>query len=265
MRNTRSSLLVAGLAAALLAVGCAGQKEPATKAVADAEAALSSIREDASKYAADELKTADDAIAALKSNLEKGDYKAILAGAPALATQVEGLRKTVADKKAEAEAALEAAKGKWAEASTDLPKMVAAIQSRLDILTKSKKLPKNLDKAAIERTFSPEFRNRLDAWITFQSLSPEIIRKVVDKFVGQLVEQLKQKKVSIELTDEARSWLAEKGYDRLNGARPMARIIQNELKRPLADAILFGELQNGGLVRVKVEGGKLALAIETNK
>ena len=126
-------------------------------------------------------------------------------------------------------------------------------------------VPKNLDKAAIERTFSPEFRNRLDAWITFQSLSPEIIRKVVDKFVGQLVEQLKQKKVSIELTDEARSWLAEKGYDRLNGARPMARIIQNELKRPLADAILFGELQNGGLVRVKVEGGKLALQIETNK
>ncbi len=126
-------------------------------------------------------------------------------------------------------------------------------------------VPKNLDKAAIERTFSPEFRNRLDAWITFQSLSPEIIRKVVDKFVGQLVEQLKQKKVQIELTDEARSWLAEKGYDRLNGARPMARIIQNELKRPLADAILFGELQNGGLVRVKVEGGKLALAIETNK
>jgi ATP-dependent Clp protease ATP-binding subunit ClpA len=124
---------------------------------------------------------------------------------------------------------------------------------------------KNLDKTAIERTFSPEFRNRLDSWITFQSLSPEIIRKVVDKFVAQLVEQLKQKKVQIELTDEARSWLAEKGYDRLNGARPMARLIQNELKRPLADAILFGELQNGGLVRVTVDGGKLALQIEANK
>lgn len=151
MRNTRSSLVVAGLAAVLLAVGCANQKEPATKAVADAEAALSSIREDASKYAADELKTADDAIASLKGNLEKGDYKAILAGAPALATQVEGLRKTVADKKAEAEAALEAAKGKWAEVSTDLPKMVGAIQSRLDILTKSKKLPKGLDKATLDQ------------------------------------------------------------------------------------------------------------------
>lgn len=151
MRKNRSSLVIAGLAAVLLAVGCAGQKEPATKAVADAEAALASIRDDASKYAADELKTADDAIAALKSNLEKGDYKAILAGAPALATQVEGLRKTVADKKAEAEAALEAAKGKWAEASTDLPKMVGAIQSRLDILTKSKKLPKGLDKATLDQ------------------------------------------------------------------------------------------------------------------
>lgn len=124
---------------------------------------------------------------------------------------------------------------------------------------------KQLDKSAIERTFSPEFRNRLDAWITFQSLSPETIRKVVDKFVAQLVEQLKQKKVHIELSDEARSWLAEKGYDRLNGARPMSRIIQNELKRPLADAILFGELQHGGIVRVVVKDGKLSLHIEVTK
>ncbi len=121
---------------------------------------------------------------------------------------------------------------------------------------------KNLDKTAIERTFSPEFRNRLDSWITFQALSPDVIRRVVDKFVAQLLDQLKQKKVTIELSDEARSWLAEKGYDRLNGARPMARIIQNELKRPLADAILFGELQNGGVVRVTVENGKLAMKIE---
>ncbi len=125
--------------------------------------------------------------------------------------------------------------------------------------------PKLLDKSAIERTFSPEFRNRLDAWITFQSLGAETIRKVVDKFVGQLVDQLKQKKVQIELSDEARSWLAEKGYDRLNGARPMARIIQSELKRPLADAILFGELQNGGVVRVIVQDGKLSLQIESAK
>jgi len=150
MRPIRSSLFVAALAAAVLAAGCAGQKEPATKAVADVEASLSALRDDASKYAATELQSADAALASLKSSLQTGDYKSILAGAPALVAQVDTLRKTIADKKAEAEAALEAAKGKWAEASTDLPKMVAAIQSRLDILTRSKKLPKNLDKAALD-------------------------------------------------------------------------------------------------------------------
>lgn len=150
MRPIRSSLFVAALAAAVLAAGCAGQKEPATKAVADVEASLSALRDDASKYAATELQSADAALASLKSSLQTGDYKSILAGAPALVAQVDTLRKTIADKKAEAEAALEAAKGKWAEASTDLPKMVAAIQSRLDILTRSKKLPKNLDKAKFE-------------------------------------------------------------------------------------------------------------------
>ena len=118
---------------------------------------------------------------------------------------------------------------------------------------------KNLDKAAIERVFSPEFRNRLDAWITFQSLSPEVIRKIVDKFVGQLAEQLKAKKVELELSPAARSWLAEHGFDRSFGARPMSRLIQNEIKRPLADAVLFGELQNGGKVLVDVEDGKIKL------
>jgi len=107
---------------------------------------------------------------------------------------------------------------------------------------------KNLDKAAIERTFSPEFRNRLDAWLTFHSLSPEVIRKIVDKFFGQLAEQLQQKKVQIELSPAARQWLADNGYDKVFGARPMARLIQSEIKRPLADAVLFGELQNGGKV-----------------
>jgi ATP-dependent Clp protease ATP-binding subunit ClpA len=118
---------------------------------------------------------------------------------------------------------------------------------------------KSLDKTAIERTFSPEFRNRLDAWITFHSLAPDVIRKVVDKFTGQLAEQLKEKKVVIELSPAAKSYLAEKGYDRLYGARPMARLIQNEIKKPLADALLFGALQSGGLVLVDVEGGKLVL------
>ena len=118
---------------------------------------------------------------------------------------------------------------------------------------------RNLDKSAIERTFSPEFRNRLDAWLTFHSLSPEVIRKVVDKFVAQLAEQLKAKKVELELTAAAQKWLAENGYDRLFGARPMSRLIQTEIKRPLADAVLFGDLQNGGKVIVEVEDGKLKL------
>ncbi len=163
MRPIRSSLFVAALAAAVLAVGCAGQKEPATKAVADVEASLSALREDASKYAATELQSADATLATLKSSLQTGDYKSILAGAPALVAQVDTLRKTIADKKAEAEAALEAAKGKWTEASTDLPKMVEAIQSRLDILTKSKKLPKNLDKAALDSAVAG-FDSLKSAW-----------------------------------------------------------------------------------------------------
>ena len=122
---------------------------------------------------------------------------------------------------------------------------------------------KNLDKAAIERTFSPEFRNRLDAWITFQALSPEVILKVVDKFVSELATQLKAKKVTLELSPEARKWLAERGYDRLMGARPMGRLIQSELKRPLADAVLFGDLQQGGKVRVEVEDGKIKLHVQS--
>lgn len=147
MRTTRTSLFVAGLAAALLAVGCANQKEPATKAIADVDAALSTLRDEASQYASTELQSVDSALASLKANLEKGDYKAILAGAPALQGQVETLRQTVADKKAEV---LEAARGQWATASSDLPKMVGAIQSRLDILTKSKKLPKGLDQVTLD-------------------------------------------------------------------------------------------------------------------
>jgi len=147
MRITRTSLLVAGFAAALLAVGCANQKEPATKAIADVDAALSTLRDEASQYAATELQSVDSALDSLKANLEKGDYKAILSGAPALQGQVEALRQTVADKKAEV---LEAARGQWATASSDLPKMVGAIQSRLDILTKSKKLPKGLDQATLD-------------------------------------------------------------------------------------------------------------------
>ncbi len=116
---------------------------------------------------------------------------------------------------------------------------------------------------AIERTFSPEFRNRLDAWVSFESLPPEVIAKVVDKLVKELEGQLAEKKVAISLTPEGRGWLAEHGFDRKMGARPMARLIQNELKTPLAEKILFGELAGGGVVRVEVEpdGSKLRLVV----
>ncbi|MDB4965089.1 MAG: ATP-dependent Clp protease, ATP-binding subunit clpA [Myxococcales bacterium] len=114
-------------------------------------------------------------------------------------------------------------------------------------------------KQAIERTFAPEFRNRLDAWISFEALPAEVIRKVVDKLVGELTTQLVEKKVHIELSPEARDWLAEHGFDAQFGARPMARLIQTELKKPLADELLFGRLRVGGKVRVEVADGKIVL------
>ena len=115
-------------------------------------------------------------------------------------------------------------------------------------------------KAAIERTFSPEFRNRLDAWVAFDPLGRDSILRVVDKLVAEMSVQLEQKGVRINLTQEAREWLADKGFDPLFGARPMARLIQNELKKHLADRILFGDLKKGGTVDVTVKDGKLDLA-----
>jgi ATP-dependent Clp protease ATP-binding subunit ClpA len=114
-------------------------------------------------------------------------------------------------------------------------------------------------KGAIERTFSPEFRNRLDAWIAFEPLNFATIERVVDKFIGELRAQLVEKKVEIELTESARSWLANKGFDRLYGARPMARLIQTKIKEPLANEILFGGLQKGGEVVVNEKDGDLKL------
>ncbi|MEK6601782.1 MAG: ATP-dependent Clp protease ATP-binding subunit ClpA, partial [Candidatus Binatota bacterium] len=115
-------------------------------------------------------------------------------------------------------------------------------------------------KEAIEKMFSPEFRNRLDAMIVFNSLSPEIIERVVDKFVMELDIQLNEKKVFLNLSPKARKWLAERGYDPVFGARPMARLIQTEIKRVLADEILFGKLQNGGKVDIDESEGKLTFA-----
>ena len=108
------------------------------------------------------------------------------------------------------------------------------------------------DTEAINRMFTPEFRNRLDATITFAHLSQEIIAKVVEKFVLQLEAQLGDRNVTIELSEEAARWLIANGYDELMGARPMARVIQEHIKKPLADDVLFGHLKGGGHVRVVV-------------
>ena len=106
------------------------------------------------------------------------------------------------------------------------------------------------DQEAIERIFSPEFRNRLDAVIPFASLPPEVMSKVVDKFIMELEAQLSERDVTIELTDASREWLAKKGYNRRFGARPLARVIQENIKKPLSEELLFGELVKGGVVRV---------------
>jgi ATP-dependent Clp protease ATP-binding subunit ClpA len=114
-------------------------------------------------------------------------------------------------------------------------------------------------RGAIERTFSPEFRNRLDAWIAFDSLSFETIELVVDKFIDELRRQLSEKKVTIELTEPARAWLAKNGFDRQFGARPMARLIQSKIKQPLAEELLFGQTQAGWHVTVDELGNDLKL------
>jgi len=110
------------------------------------------------------------------------------------------------------------------------------------------------DSEAVNRMFTPEFRNRLDAVVAFAGLPPEIIAKVVEKFVFQLEAQLADRGVSIELSDEAVRWVAEKGYDEKFGARPLARVIQEHIKKPLAEELLFGKLEHGGTVKVLVAG-----------
>ncbi len=114
----------------------------------------------------------------------------------------------------------------------------------------------------IKRMFTPEFRNRLDAIIQFSGLSQEHIAKVVDKFIFELEGQLQEKHVTLVIEPEARVWMAEHGYDPKMGARPMARLIQEEIKKPLAEELLFGKLVNGGTVRVDVSEGKLLFDIE---
>jgi ATP-dependent Clp protease ATP-binding subunit ClpA len=108
------------------------------------------------------------------------------------------------------------------------------------------------DDRAFKNTFSPEFRNRLDARIRFDALSPETMLSIVDKNIKELAGQLREREVSIELTENARKYLAIIGYDRDNGARPLARLVQERIKRPLGDELLFGKLSSGGHVQVDV-------------
>jgi ATP-dependent Clp protease ATP-binding subunit ClpA len=114
----------------------------------------------------------------------------------------------------------------------------------------------------IKRMFSPEFRNRLDAIIEFNSLDEKTILNVVDKFLVELQTQLDEKKVGIDVDDAARKWLAEHGHDKVMGARPMARLIQEKIKRALAEELLFGRLAGGGHVNVSVANGELSVEVE---
>lgn len=118
------------------------------------------------------------------------------------------------------------------------------------------------DKEAMKKLFTPEFRNRLDAVISFNALTPELVTKVVDKFVSQLEAQLADRGVKIKLSEEAKSYLAQKGYDREQGARPLERIIEQKIKKPLADEILFGKLKKGGIVAVDLAQEKLVFQFE---
>ncbi|MCZ6723872.1 MAG: ATP-dependent Clp protease ATP-binding subunit ClpA [Gammaproteobacteria bacterium] len=118
---------------------------------------------------------------------------------------------------------------------------------------------------AIKKVFTPEFRNRLDAVIHFKALDNQVILNVVDKFLIELESQLEAKKVSMSVTDKARHWLAEKGYDPIMGARPMARVIQDEIKQVLADELLFGDLTDGGHVKIDVEDKKLVCHAESTR
>jgi ATP-dependent Clp protease ATP-binding subunit ClpA len=117
-------------------------------------------------------------------------------------------------------------------------------------------------KAAVERVFSPEFRNRLDAIVTFKSLTADVMETIVEKFILQLESQLAERHVAITLTPDARSWLARKGFDATFGARPLARVVQKEVRDPLTDEILFGQLEHGGTVTIGAAAGGLTFSYD---
>jgi ATP-dependent Clp protease ATP-binding subunit ClpA len=125
-----------------------------------------------------------------------------------------------------------------------------------------KKIAKSRGKEAIERLFSPEFRNRLDAIVTFNPLNFEVMETIVEKFILQLEAQLAERRVAITLTPEARTYLGKKGYDPAMGARPLSRLIQAEIRDPLTDEILFGKLEHGGTVTIGLQDDKLTFDVD---
>jgi hypothetical protein len=148
--NTKN-LLIGVVASALLVVaGCAGQKGPATQAVAAAETALAAIKDDAAKFLPDDLKGVESTLTGLKDALSKGDFKAVVAGAPALMTSLSSLKDAAMSKKSEFEAANTAALAEWGPLSTDLPRMVSAIESRIGVLSGARRLPKSLPQASFD-------------------------------------------------------------------------------------------------------------------
>jgi ATP-dependent Clp protease ATP-binding subunit ClpA len=114
---------------------------------------------------------------------------------------------------------------------------------------------------AVKKMFTPEFRNRLDAIVPFSYLPPAVVARVVDKFILQLELQLADRNVHIDLDEEAREWLVTRGYDKLYGARPMGRLVQEKIKQPLAEELLFGKLVNGGEVKVRIKDNAPAFEI----
>jgi hypothetical protein len=141
---------LAASVAAIIVFGCTSQKEPAEQAVANIDAALGTVHDAAAKYAPDGLQAVEAQVATLKDNLSKGDYKKVLAAAPAVTTAVANLRQAAIDKQEEADTKLAQTKQQWRTVNADVPKMVAAIQSRIDALSKSRRLPKGVSKASFE-------------------------------------------------------------------------------------------------------------------
>lgn len=159
----RPMRLLAVVAAALVMTACANQKEPAEKAVAQIEASLASFKDDAEKYAGDDFRGVEESVAKLKGELASQNYKAVVMQAPNVRSSVAALKDTVAKKKAEAEEMLAAAQQEWTDLSASVPDMVTKLQAKVDSLTKSRKLPKGLDKAGFDSAKS-EFEALKSSW-----------------------------------------------------------------------------------------------------